>query len=134
MGSRWRPRKATRRFAAKLLFQYRVVVKGRSNRRRVCEERLIVVHAPTAEGAYRSAVNSGRGAQHHYKNSAGNPVHCEFVGILDLLELGLECSPEEVWYEIKYMLLPKERSRKILPSKHELNAIWAAANDRSRGA
>ena len=134
MGSQWRFRVTTRRFAAKLLFQYRVVVKGRSNRRRTCEERLIVVHAQTAEAAYRSALKSGRSAQHRYRNPDGNPVHCEFIGILELLELGMECGPEEVWYDIKSMLMPKERSHKILPPKHELSAIyWAISDNRRKG-
>ncbi len=134
MGLHQRSRVTTRRFAAKLLFQYRVVVNGKSNRRRICEERLVVVHAPAAEAAHRSALKYGRGAQHRYKNPAGNPVHCEFLGILDLLELGVECGPDEVWYEIKYMLMPKERSRKILPPKHKLSAIYGATSNNRRGA
>jgi hypothetical protein len=37
------------RFAAKLLFQFRVVFKGRSNQRRLCEERILVIGASSAE-------------------------------------------------------------------------------------
>jgi Domain of unknown function (DUF4288) len=134
LGSKKLRRVTKRRFAAKLLFQFRVMVNGHANRRRVCEERMIVIAAQSAEKAYQFALKAGRSAQYHYKNHAGNPVHFEFVGILDLLQLGIECGPNEVWYDIKYMLMPKERSKRILPPKRKLNAIyWATSNNRWRG-
>jgi hypothetical protein len=134
MGSRKRRRVTKLRFAAKLLFQFRVMLNGRPNRRRLCEERMVLIPARHAEEAYQLALKAGRASQHRYKNQAGNPVHFEFVGILDLLQLGVECGPDEVWYDLKYMLMPKERSKRILPPKRKLNAIyWATSNNRWRG-
>jgi len=31
---------------------------------------------------------------------ASRDSHLEFVGVLDLLDLGPECGPDEVWYDI----------------------------------
>ncbi len=62
-------------------------------------------------------------AQLKYKNSDGNAVHFEFVGVMDLLELGLECEPDEVWYDIRDRLLPMERRDRLLPPEHKLNAM-----------
>jgi uncharacterized protein DUF4288 len=121
-----------RRFAAKLLFQFRVVVDGKSDKRRLCEERIILIDASTAQDAHTRAIARGRAAQHHYKNGAGNPVHFEFIGLLDLLRLGVECEPDEVWYDIKTMLTPKERAKSLLPPKRKLNALYWAKSWRGR--
>ena len=138
MGSRRRRRVTKRRFAAKLLFQWRVVVKGRSNKRRLCEERIILIRTTSAAEAHRLALKTGRAGEFHYMNHARNPVRFEFVGILDLLELGIECLPDEAWYDIKYMYTPKERAKRIVPAKRKLNALYwerfrATSNNRSRG-
>ncbi|WP_026686030.1 DUF4288 domain-containing protein [Azovibrio restrictus] len=111
------------RYAAKLLFQYRVVTKGASNKRRLCEERIVIVQAETARHALALAKDVGRKAQHSYKNGLGGKVNFQFVGVLDLLHLGVECEENEVWYDITERLMPMERRRKIVPPEHKLNAI-----------
>jgi Domain of unknown function (DUF4288) len=78
----------------------------------------------SAEQAHALAVRKGREAQHRYKNQAGSTVHFEFVGLLELLELGVECGPDEVWYDLKYLVRPKERSAKLIPPKRKLSAIY----------
>lgn len=112
-----------RRYAAKLLFQFRVVVNGNSSQRRTCEERIIVVNARSAESALLRAKRNGRKGQYQTLNSDGNPVHFEFIGILDLLELGIECEPDEVWYDIVERVSPSERRDEIIPRESELCAI-----------
>jgi hypothetical protein len=112
------------RFAAKLLFQFRVVFKGRSNQRRLCEERILVIGASSAEIAHRIALRKGRKSEHHYENNGGGMVHVEFVGILDLMHLGVECDPDEVWYDFRRVLLPKERASRLIPPKGKLSALW----------
>jgi hypothetical protein len=112
-----------------LLFQYRVVVGGKSNLMRTCEKRIIVLTAPSARAALMAAKHRGAAAKFSYKNSDNNPVHFEFVGILDLLELGVECDADEVWYDIITLKRPKERAKSILPPERKLNAIrWQGAN------
>jgi len=111
------------RYAAKLLFQYRVMVDGKPNKKRTCEERVIVVTAQAADEALMKAKAYGKAEKLTYKNNDGNPVHFELVGILDLLHLGLECEDEEVWYDITERLEPMERRKKIIPPERKLNAI-----------
>ncbi|KZC24388.1 hypothetical protein RHOFW104T7_08850 [Rhodanobacter thiooxydans] len=117
------PQPEGKRFAAKLLFQFRVVVDGDSGVMRTCEERIIVFRASTARKALATAKRRGRAAQHTYENDAGRTVYFEFVGIQDLLHLGLECEEDEVWYNITQRKLPMERAASILPPEGGLNAI-----------
>ncbi|HEY7115289.1 MAG TPA: DUF4288 domain-containing protein [Tepidisphaeraceae bacterium] len=112
--------KRTSRYAAKLLFQFRVVTGGRSNKRRLCEERIVLVNATTARIALATAKRRGAAAVLHYQNPEGDDVHFEFVGVLDLIHLGLECEPGEVWWEMRHALMPSERRKRIIPSDREL--------------
>lgn len=117
------------RYSAKLLFQYRVLAEGKPNVMRTCEERMIVLRAKSAHDALTAAKRHGKNAEFRHKNPAGHRVFFEFVGVLDLLHLGPECEPDEVWYDIKVMKLPKERAQAILPADAKLNAIhWANVN------
>jgi hypothetical protein len=117
-----RPR-PLQRYAAKLLFQFRVVTDGAANKRRTCEERIIQFKAPTVKDALRYAKRYGRDEQHSYKNNSGGKVYFEFVGVMELLHLGAECEPNEVWYEIIELLKPMERRRRFLPPEAQLNAV-----------
>lgn len=111
------------RFAAKLLFQFRVVDEGEANIMRLCEERIILISAPTARRALGLAKRRGKTAQHSYKNASGAMIYFEFVGLMDLLHLGIECETDEVWYNIIRRKLPMERADSICPPESELNAI-----------
>jgi hypothetical protein len=53
-----------RRYAAMLLFQFRVLTGGESNKRRLCEKRLILLEAQNGRAALRAAKRRGRTAQH----------------------------------------------------------------------
>jgi hypothetical protein len=116
------------RFAALLLFQFRVVTNGESNKRRLCEKRLILFDAGDGRSAMREAKRGGRAAQHHYLNGFGGMVYFEFVGVLDLLQLGLECEPDEVWYSLCTLVEPMERRARVLPRQSELRAISGGAH------
>jgi len=111
------------RFSAKLLFQFRVDDQGESNVMRLCEERIILLSAKSGRGALAVAKRRGKASEHSYKNDSGATVHIEFVGVLDLLHLGVECEVDEVWYDITRRKLPKERATKILPPESTLSAI-----------
>jgi Domain of unknown function (DUF4288) len=117
-----------KRYAAKLLFQFRVVVNNRSGKRRFCEERIIVLMASHTKSALALAKQRGIQCEYSYDNDEGNHVYFEFIGLLDLIELGIECSDDEVWYEIKEKILPSERRDKLLPPETKLNAIWHENN------
>ena len=111
------------RYSAKLLFQFRMVANGDSGVRRLCEERIIVFRAASPRSALVEAKRRGKAAQHRYKNNLGDPVYFEFVGILDLLELGAECEADEMWYGLVEKLRPMERKHTILPKEKDLTAI-----------
>jgi hypothetical protein len=109
-------------YAAKLLFEFRVLVDGHPGVRRLCEERLVLLQAMRAREALREAKRQGRLSQHSYRNGEGDPVHFQFVGVMDLLHLGAECGPNEVWYTVSQRVRPMERRRTILPREGQLNA------------
>lgn len=115
--------KGWQRYAAKLLFQFRVVVNGDSGKRRLCEERIITLQAPYARAALSEAKERGRQARHRYKNNDGNTVHFEFIGVQELIHLGVECGTDEAWYEIVERAAPMERRLKFIPSEERLIAI-----------
>jgi hypothetical protein len=117
---------AATRYTAKLLFQYRVLVSGKPNIMRTCEERMIVLRARTARNALAAAKLRGKRAEFQQTNPVGNKVFFEFVGVLDLLQLGPECEKDEVWYDIKVIRQPTERSKKVIPPERKLNAIYWA--------
>jgi hypothetical protein len=124
------------RYAAMLLFQFRVVTAGESNRRRLCEKRLILLSAPNGRAALRVAKQRGRQAQHSYLNGDGGRVRFEFVGVLDLLHLGPECEPDEAYYQLCRLTEPMERRARLLPPESRLQAIaedQRQAGRRSKG-
>lgn len=115
--------KAMSRYSAKLLFQFRVDLGQRSGKHRLCEERIILIEAETAASALASAKSTGKTSEYSYENDDGNEVHFEFVGVMELLELGLECDEDEVWYEVSEKLSPMERRSKLIPAESALNAF-----------
>jgi hypothetical protein len=115
--------KQTNRYAAMLLFQFRVMIDRDPGIRRICEKRLINFRSETAKAALKEAKRRGRAAQYSYRNSDGNKVYFDFIGVQDLLCLGIECEPDEVWYDIVQLMKPMERKNKLIPSESTLNAI-----------
>lgn len=79
-----------RRYAATLLFQWRVVVASNSGARRLCERRIINLYQRSPRTAVYAATRHGRNAEFRYENADGNPVLFEFVGVTDLIEVGVE--------------------------------------------
>ena len=113
--------KKLERYSAKLLFQFRVVTGGIANKRRTCEERIILLKCFSANEALKQAKQFGRRAQHAYTNDTGGAVHFEFVGVPDLQHLGIECVENEVWYGITELVMPMERSGKLIPPASKLS-------------
>jgi hypothetical protein len=96
---------------------------GSPGTRRLCEERIITFTATDARAALVETKKRGRAAQHSYKNSNGNLVYFELVGVLELLCLDLTCENDEVWFEIKERVTPMERRDRIIPAEARLHAI-----------
>lgn len=112
-----------KRFAALLLFQFRVMVNDDPGKRRLCEKRIINFWATDGPTALKEAKRRGRAAQHSYKNSTGNCVYFDFIGVQELLCLGEECEHDEVWYDIVQLVRPMERKNELIPPESELNAM-----------
>lgn len=112
--------KEKKRFAAKLLFQFRTVYLGKKDKMRTTEERTVLISHRSADGAYAMASRLGLSRQYTYTNDAGSDVYFEFIGVLDLLHLGLESEENEVWYDIKRALMPMERKESLIPDKKNL--------------
>ncbi len=76
--------------------------------------------ARSSREALTKAKRRGKNAEDAYLNGDGNTVYFEFVGTMDLLELGLETEADEVWYEMRHRMRPMERRSEILPTDDEL--------------
>lgn len=108
------------RYSAKLLFQYRVSTPKGDGRMRTCEERIVTFEARGDRAGLRKAKALGKAAQYHFKNTGGNPVRFEFVGIMDMIKLDPVCEPHEVWYEIRTCRQPMERKGILIPNDDKL--------------
>ena len=86
-----------------------------------------MIHAASAAAALREARRKGRASEFRFRNGDGDPGHFRLVGVMDLLHLGLECEPDEVWYDITQRVRPSERRRTILPRPRDLNAFRTEA-------
>jgi hypothetical protein len=118
------------RYAAKLLFQFRVAFDGTLGIVRTVEERTILISARSAQLALKKALRYGRDGRVSYENNDGNRVLVEFVGVRDLMHLGPECDAATVWYEIRTMRRPLERRRQLIPQPAKLSAIRLEKNAR----
>ncbi len=108
------------RYAAKILFQFRVQIGGDSGVRRLCEERTIVFRASSADEAISIAKAKSKDAEHDYKNDDGYSVYFECVGIRDMICLGSECDEDEMWYDIFEKIRPMERANMLTLSEDSL--------------
>ncbi len=113
------------RYAAKLLYQWNAMPGGRASSRRVCEERIVNFRAASPRGALAKAKSIGKRGGFR---SGG--VRFQFVGILQLMELRVECGPGEAWWELSYRMQPFERRGRILPREKDL---WVFANSSRSG-
>ena len=93
---------------------------------------MILIKAKSAREALRLARRHASRRRRSFRTTDGSRMAFEFVGVLDLLHLGVECEPEEVWYDIIQLVRPMERRRELIPPEAKLNAIqWEArANER----
>ena len=87
------------------------------------EQRIILITAQNAQTALKKANTRGASGESSFVNDDGNHVFIEFIGVLDLMHLGIECEEDTVWYEIKTMADPMSRKKKLIPSTDGLSAI-----------
>lgn len=122
-----------KRYSEKLLFQYRADLgQGQSDIMRRCEERIIVVMARSAESALKKVKIYAEKEEFDGEAEAGNSIYFEFVGVMDLLELGTECEANEVWYNIVTRKLPSERKDVFIPKESNLNALFWERKEKNK--
>lgn len=117
------------RYAAKLLFQFRVMIGEDPGVRRLCEERIIIFKAPSTETAIQIARMRGSVAEHDYENGDGSHVHFELVGVRDMICLGAECEEDEVWYDIFEKVRPMERASELTMCDERLTRRIAGSKE-----
>jgi hypothetical protein len=109
----------SRRFAAKVLFQYRV--EGRSAKSpTLCELRIIVCEAQSerqAVQAFRRIINS---STCEIANPGAPRVQVRPIGIVDAMELGIEADPNEFWYEFRQITRAMKRREELTLHSAEL--------------
>jgi len=110
-------------YGAKLLFEFCVLTDGKPAARRLCEERIVLIRAASATEAARVAQRQGKAGQTRYRNPFGQRVAFRFVGVLDLIELGAGCEPNEVWWAFTTRVRPMERRHQIIPRTGKLSAV-----------
>ncbi len=119
-----------KKYTAKLLFQWRTEIDGISNKMRTCEESIILIEEKNAPKALLKAKKHGksrefqsRNDEYSIKHNCDYQIHFEFIGVSDLVGLGIECADNEVWYGVRKHLFPMENKDKFIPDENELNAI-----------
>lgn len=123
-------------YGAKLLFQWRIVENGKVKRRRLCEERVILVRARSAQDALAQAKRYGMSESFEDRapRPRGRKVFFEFVGVIDLDDVFADFTvhPTEVWYELRERVRPMERKRKLLVPENRMRAVYMPRGRRGR--
>ncbi len=113
-------------YAAKLLFQWRVIAGRKHYRRRVCEERIILMRARTPAEALSKSKRYGA-SECFTDHREGRKTFFEFIGVVNLDDMvmvtDLKEDPAEVWYELREMLRPMERKQRLLVPKRRMRAF-----------
>ena len=109
-----------RRFSAKLLFQFRPARPSDRSSMALCEERIVTFGANSPRAALANAKQIARRASYSFPVVGGGRVNFELVGILELMELGVETVPGEVWWDLYHKRLPGRRRSSLIPPERSL--------------
>jgi len=115
-------------YVAEIIVRCRV---GKSSKRETLYDRQIkVLRATTDEAAYERAVQLGRAENHSYKNSAGETVFWEFVGLgnLEVLHEKRISDGTEI-----HSRLEKGSPESEVRRKRDLTVFWAQRNKHKTG-
>lgn len=131
MAPRTSSSRVTRRlFAAQLLFQFRVRTKNRSNQRRVCEIRTVLIQSRDGDKALEKATRFGKEEEFDYVDGARH-VFFEFIGVKELLDLPTAADPIEVWWDLVVLQRPRERRAALIPRRGDLRAFSVVTKRRA---
>jgi hypothetical protein len=107
------------KLAAKLLFQFRVVVNGSSGTNRQCEIRYIVIdNVINIDDSIEQLFVYGKKKNYSYINTDRNKVYFEFIGVMDYILMEEECDDNEFWYDFCGKKLPMENRKTLTKTKN----------------
>ena len=110
------------KYAALLLFQFRVVTDGKSNRKRICEERIVHLFCGTPEEAIKLAQERGKDEEFDYEDDKRH-IFFEFIGVVELVDLISLDGEDEVWSRLVEKVYPLERKDKLIPKVEKLSVF-----------
>ncbi len=104
-------------YAATLIMRDRVEDQQKSY---TCDEQIRLIHARTAEKAYKKAYKLGKAQETVYLNVAGEMVYREFVGLQDLslIEAALDDGAE-----IRSRIFSHDAPQTLVHTQNELSAF-----------
>jgi len=118
-----------RRFAAKLLFQFRPSRPAEGSTIALCEERIVTFSAVSSRAALVKAKQIARRASHSYPVVGGGRVKLKPVGIMELMELGVETEPGEVWWDLYRRRVRGGRRSRLVPPERSLRIFTDLGSD-----
>lgn len=116
--------KEKNRYSALMLFQFSTTKNTNSNKKRVCEERIIVFEAYTPLEALAFAKTRGLNEELSYTDN-GIQVFFEFIGVKELIDIS-SLESDEVWYRLMDKINPMENRAKLIPDESNLDALRAS--------
>ncbi len=104
-------------YAATLIMRDRVEDHPKSY---TCDEQIRLIHARTAEKAYKKAYTIGKAQETVYLNAAGEMVYREFVGLQDLSLIEVALSDGA---EIRSRVFSHDSPQMLVHTQDELSAF-----------
>jgi hypothetical protein len=87
-------------YSARLLFAF-LISDGRTRRRVLCDETIIVFRARTRDTAFRRALKLGRASETEYMNESQQTVRVALVGVETLDAIGAKIDGAEVASQLR---------------------------------
>ena len=107
-------------YAATLIVRDRVEDHDKSY---TCDEQIRLIHARTADKAYKKAYKVGKAQETVYLNNAGEMVYREFVGLQDLSLIQAELADGT---ELRSRVFPHAAPQELVHTQDELSIFGAA--------
>ncbi len=117
------PKTATAQVKQKLWYAATLIMRDRvedHQKSSTCDEQIRLIHARTAEKAYKKAYKLGKAQETVYLNNAGEMVYREFIGLQDLslIEAALDDGAE-----IRSRVFTHDDPQTLVHTQDELSAF-----------
>lgn len=99
-----------RRYSAILILIYEQFAHSAT---RLMERRMVSVESKSAEDAYDLFMKIGRASEVRKNKRTKTNFSLIFIGLQEMIELGVEASPHEVWHEVSRVKWPLVRRNAV---------------------